>query len=91
MSYPNIDRKGLGREQVTAMLKPLAQVEALYRGFDAAEKVVTNFLGRGICMEHCGKCCEVTSPDIWEVEARFAISAILGSGGARIEEIASAC
>ncbi len=72
-------------------LRPLQKTEALYRAIDLAENHIVNYIGVPICMEHCGKCCEVTTPDVWEVEARFLISAITGSGGTTLDALTSAC
>jgi Fe-S-cluster containining protein len=78
-----------GLEQLQ-VLKPLRQLEALYRAFDLAEKDLTAYIGVPICVEHCGRCCEITSPDVWEIEARFLVSSLIGRDG-RVGRVVSAC
>ena len=80
----------LGLEHQLRVLKPLRQLELLYCAFDLAEKDLTNYIGVPICMEHCGRCCQVTSPDVWEIEARFLVSSMLGMNGS-LGQIKSAC
>ncbi len=82
--------KKIERLEALNVLKPLSKIETLYRAFDLAEAELTRCIGVPICKEHCGKCCEVTTPDVWEIEARFLVSAIIGSTS-KIEDIANIC
>ncbi len=78
------------QDNLLKTIRPLQEIEGLYRAIDMAEKVLTDYIGIPICQEHCGKCCELTTPDVWEVEARFMVSAFAGDGGTRLEAITKA-
>ncbi|MDP2730328.1 MAG: hypothetical protein Q8O55_07590 [Dehalococcoidales bacterium] len=78
------------QDNLLKIIRPLQEIEGLYRAIDMAEKVLTDYIGIPICQEHCGKCCELTTPDVWEVEARFMVSAFAGDGGTRLEAITKA-
>lgn len=77
-------------DQIRKTIKPLQEIEALYRAIDIAENVLTKTIGMPICKENCGKCCQLTTPDVWEVEARFMLSAFMGDGGRRLDIIIDA-
>jgi len=65
--------------QAEAMIQPLAVLDATYRAFGKAEDVVVKSLGVPICMQGCGKCCEVTTVMSLDVEAQYAASALMGT------------
>jgi len=60
------------------MIESLLGLEKIYRQFDAAGGNLERQLGVSICQPGCGKCCEITVPVIWRIEAVYAISKALG-------------
>lgn len=60
------------------LLWSLQKLEATHRAWDLAEQVVTSNIGVPICMAKCGKCCDMTSVQAWEIEAYFLASWLLG-------------
>lgn len=62
------------------MIESLLGLERIYRQFDAASNELSQQLGVPICKEGCGRCCEITTPIVWRLEAVYAISKALGSG-----------
>ena len=71
-------------------LKPLTQLQLARQAFEVAERELISALGVPICIPNCGKCCENTAVCVWEVEAHYALSYLLGSGP-NLETILSAC
>ena len=71
-------------------LRPLVGLEATYRAFDAATKELERTIGVPVCIPGCGKCCAVTVPAIWRVEAQFLASWLLGQE-ARLNQVLSIC
>jgi len=63
-----------------AALKPLMRLQATHQAFAVAERELVASLGVPICIAGCGKCCEITTPMSWAIEAEFAVSWLLGQG-----------
>ena len=74
-----------------AFMRPFVEIEATHRAFVAAEKVLENTIGVPICMPNCGKCCQMLSPVVWESEAKFIVSWLLGQDTEYRERVLSAC
>ena len=81
-----ISEKGLG-----LLLRPLQGIEATYRAFALAEQELVRTIGVPICVEKCGKCCQTVVPLVWEAEAKFAVSWLLGASPEERDTILSVC
>lgn len=80
-----------GLEAAEESLRPLVALDATYRAFDAAATELELAIGVPICISSCGKCCEVTVPVAWRIEAQFLVSWLLGQGGEMLSQVLSAC
>ncbi len=87
------NRIAIGGQQslIEKRLAPLRSFEATCRAFDKAEEELVKYLGVPICIPGCGKCCEVMSVTVWDVEANFILSWLIGLGGKKMQEFLSIC
>ncbi len=66
--------------QTTQLLQAYYGLEELYAAFDRAASELAEAKSVPLCIEACGKCCEVNTPYIWEIEGHHIISTIIGDG-----------
>jgi Fe-S-cluster containining protein len=52
----------------------------MYKDLSKAEKQLETELGVSICMQGCGKCCQVATPFAYRLEALFSVSVASGAG-----------
>ena len=67
------------RSGVPQMLRPLSLIETTYRAFDAADRELSGALCVPLCIPDCGKCCATTTVLVWDVEAHFVLSWLMGN------------
>ena len=80
-----------GKGAWDAFLRPFADIEAAHRAFVAAERELEGVIGVPICIPNCGRCCQVLSPLVWESEAKFVVSWLLGKDEKYREKVLSTC
>lgn len=76
----------MGSEQ-QPILTPLEQrgrlesywipLEALHQGYSAAQRILERNIGRPVCVEHCGACCQHATPLAYGFEAEYAVTHLM--------------
>lgn len=74
---PNLTTQG---GQTIALLQAFQGLEAAYSAFHEAALAVSEARVAPICVENCGKCCEINTPYLWDIEAKHILGFTLGDG-----------
>ena len=73
------------RSEVEALVDYWTELEGIHQGFKIAQEQVVTTIGRPICVEKCGRCCQQASPIAYGIEAEYAVSVMLGKPGVLAE------
>ena len=56
------------------MLRSFVALEALYSEYDKAQSELEGVIGKPICIEACGRCCESMTPEVSRLEALYILA-----------------
>ena len=87
LSVPGTPSIATSEDQV----RPLRSMEVTFRAFEAAEREISTALGVPLCIEGCGKCCEVSTPVVNVIETQMLASYLLGMDPATLSKILTIC
>jgi len=59
-------------------LQAYMALDGIYGGFERAALELSAARAAPLCVENCGRCCEINTPYCWGIEASYIISALLG-------------
>jgi len=85
MKWSQIDRPTTMLE----MVKAFRGLMAIHSAFGGAARELEVSRAVPLCIEHCGWCCERSTPVVWAIEAHNIVSCALGNG--HLSEIRSRC
>jgi len=71
------------------MVASFSLLDKIFAGFEGAARDLQAAIGVPICISNCGKCCEVNVPLVRDIEAKYAVSWILGNG--LVDKVAERC
>jgi len=69
-----------GMDHSLALVRAYTGLEAVYAGFEGAARALEAVRAAPICVDNCGRCCEINTPYCWDIEASYIISHLLSEG-----------